>query len=71
MSTSSSGVGAAAGKPGGAQAHGSARRQSKLNRNPEAMTPEPMPGHVWLETPGKVLHVVEWVLEFTDELPSG
>jgi hypothetical protein len=30
-----------------------------------------MPGHVWLETPGKVLHVDERVLEFTDELPSG
>ena len=31
MSTSSSGVGAAAGKPGGAQAHGLARRQSKTS----------------------------------------
>jgi hypothetical protein len=41
-----------------------------LNRNPEAMTPEPMPGHVWLETPGKVLHVDERVLEFTDVLPA-
>jgi hypothetical protein len=24
-----------------------------LERNPEAMNPEPLPGHVWLDTPGK------------------
>jgi hypothetical protein len=34
------------------------------------MTPDPLPGHVWLETPGKVLHVEERVLEFTDVLPA-
>ena len=35
------------------------------------MNPDALPGYVWLATPGKVLHVDEWVLEFTDELPSG
>jgi hypothetical protein len=38
-----------------------------LERNPEAMKPEPLPGYVWLETPGKVLHAPEHQLEFTDE----
>jgi hypothetical protein len=42
-----------------------------LERNPEAMNPEPLPGHVWLDTPGKVLHVSEHQLEFTDEPPEG
>jgi hypothetical protein len=28
-----------------------------LERNPEAMNPEPLPGYVWLDVPGKVLHV--------------
>ena len=29
-----------------------------LERNPEAiLNPEPLPGYVWLDTPGKVLHV--------------
>jgi hypothetical protein len=37
----------------------------------EAMNSEPLPGYVWLVTPGKVLHVDERVLEFTDELRSG
>jgi hypothetical protein len=27
-----------------------------LERNPDAMNPEPGPGFVWLGTPGKVLH---------------
>ena len=61
-------------EPHGPEHHGlrpQRRRRRLLERNPEAMTPEPMPGHVWLETPGKVLHVDERVLEFTDELPSG
>jgi hypothetical protein len=35
-----------------------------LERNPEAMRPEPLPGYVWLDTPGKVLHVEERYLEF-------
>lgn len=29
----------------------------RLERNPEAMNPEPLPGYVWLDVPGKVLHV--------------
>jgi len=37
-----------------------------LERNPDAMDPDPLPGHVWLDTPGKVLHVGEHMLEFTD-----
>ena len=40
-----------------------------LERNPEAMNPEPLPGYVWLETPGKVLHAAEHQLEFTDVPP--
>jgi hypothetical protein len=27
-----------------------------LERNPEAMNLEPLPGYVWLDGPGKVLH---------------
>lgn len=30
-----------------------------LERNPEAMNPEPLPGYVWLDVPGKVLQVPE------------
>ena len=41
-----------------------------LERNPEAMTPEPMPGYVWLDAPGKVLHVDDRMLEFTDVPPA-
>lgn len=33
------------------------------------MKPEPLPSYVWLDTPGKALHVAEHQLEFTDELP--
>ena len=33
-------------------------------RNPEAMNPDPLPGYVWLATPGKMLHVDERNLEF-------
>jgi hypothetical protein len=40
-----------------------------LERNPEAMRPEPLPDYVWLDAPGKVLHVAERLLEFTDQLP--
>jgi hypothetical protein len=36
-----------------------------LERNPEAMNPVPLEGHVWLDTPGKVLHTDERHLEFT------
>jgi hypothetical protein len=42
-----------------------------LERNPEAMKPEPLEGHVWLDTPGKVLHADERYLEFTDQPPAG
>ena len=47
-----------------------------LERNPEAMNPvamrpEPLEGHVWLDTPGKVLHADERFLEFTDDPPAG
>jgi len=41
-----------------------------LERNAQAMTPEPQPGFVWLDTPGKLLHVEERMLEFTDEPPG-
>jgi hypothetical protein len=37
-----------------------------LERNLEAMKPEPLPGYVWLDTPGKVLHVSAVALEFRD-----
>jgi hypothetical protein len=40
-----------------------------LDRNEDAMTPEPLPGYVWLDLPGKVLHAPEHELEFTDEPP--
>jgi hypothetical protein len=35
-----------------------------LERNSEAMNPDPLPGYVWLDTPGKVLHVLASTLEF-------
>lgn len=38
-----------------------------LERNPEAMSPDPLPGYVWLDTPGKVLHVGEHEVEFIGE----
>jgi hypothetical protein len=37
-----------------------------LDRNSEAMNPEPLPGYVWLKLPSKVLHAPEHELEFTD-----
>jgi len=40
-----------------------------LERNPEAMNPEPLPGYVWLDMPGKVRHVGAHELEFRDEPP--
>jgi hypothetical protein len=40
-----------------------------LERNPEAMRPEPLPGYVWLDAPGKVLHVEADRLEFRDDPP--
>jgi hypothetical protein len=42
-----------------------------LERNPEAMNPEPLPGFVWLDTPGKVLHGEASRLEFRNEPPAG
>ena len=41
-----------------------------LERNPDAMNPESQAGHVWLGTPGKVLHVDVRVLEFTHVPPT-
>jgi hypothetical protein len=35
-----------------------------LERNPWAMNPEPLEGYVWLQTPGKPLHVWAAHLEF-------
>ena len=37
-----------------------------LERNPDAMNPDPLPGHVWLDIPGEVLHAPEAQLEFRD-----
>ena len=34
------------------------------------MRPEPLPGYVWLDTPGKVLHVEEARLEFRNDPPA-
>jgi hypothetical protein len=38
-----------------------------LERNPDAMNPEPLPGYVWLDTPGKLMHVEAARLEFQTE----
>jgi hypothetical protein len=37
-----------------------------LEQNEEAMKPEPLPGYVWLDTPGKVLHVPVDAFQFRD-----
>ncbi len=37
-----------------------------LERNTEAMNPDPLPGYVWLDTPSKVLHVSAAALEFRE-----
>ena len=37
-----------------------------LERHPEALNPDPLPGYVWLDTPGKVLHVPAAALEFRE-----
>jgi hypothetical protein len=37
-----------------------------LKRNEEAMHPDPLPGYVWLDTSGKVLHVEAVRLEFRE-----
>jgi hypothetical protein len=42
-----------------------------LERHPEAMSPEPLLGYVWLDPPGKVLiHAPEHHLEFADQSAS-
>ena len=42
-----------------------------LERNPGAiLNPEPLPGYVWLDTPGKVLHVQVSALEFSSDPPA-
>ena len=33
------------------------------------MNPDPLPGYVWLELPGKVLHANERHLEFKGDAP--
>lgn len=38
-----------------------------LEHHPEGV--KALPGYVWLDTPGKPLHVPERDLEFTDEPP--
>jgi hypothetical protein len=41
-----------------------------IERNPTAiLNPEPIPGYVWLATPGKVLHVLAGDVAFLDEPP--
>jgi hypothetical protein len=37
-----------------------------LDRNPDAMNPDPLPGYVWLDTQGKRRHVWAAHLEFRD-----
>ena len=41
-----------------------------LKRNPAVMNPKPLPGYVWLDTPGKVLRVAAAYLEFKDQPDS-
>jgi hypothetical protein len=45
-----------------------------LERHPEPLGlaghGAPLPGYVWLDTPGKVLHAAEHMLEFRDEPPD-
>ena len=42
-----------------------------LERNPEAMNPDPLPGYVWLAMPGKVLHGDKRHLDFTEDQSEG
>jgi hypothetical protein len=42
-----------------------------LERNDEAMNPDPLPGYVWLDTPGRPLHVAAAQLEFRVRLGHG
>jgi hypothetical protein len=35
-----------------------------LERNDEAMNPDPLPGYIWLDTPGRPLHVAAAHLGF-------
>ncbi len=37
-----------------------------LDRKPDAMNPDPLPGYMWLELAGKALHVPAHHLEFQD-----
>jgi hypothetical protein len=41
-----------------------------LELNAEAMNADPRPGYVWLDTPGKVLHVEAARLEFRHDPPA-
>ncbi len=40
---------------------------SVLGRNDDAMTPEPLPGYVWLDSKARRLHVWAGHLEFRDD----
>jgi hypothetical protein len=40
-----------------------------LERNPEAMDPDPEPGYVSLDMPGKIRYVAAAWLEFREDLP--
>jgi hypothetical protein len=40
-----------------------------LEQQSDALNPKPLPVYVWLELPGKVLHVEGARLEFMDERP--
>jgi hypothetical protein len=41
-----------------------------LERNPEVLNPDSLPGYVWLATLGKVLHGDERRLAFADDPPE-
>jgi hypothetical protein len=42
-----------------------------LERNPEAMNPDPLLGYVWLDTPGKALHAPAHHVEFQNADENG
>jgi hypothetical protein len=41
-----------------------------LERNDEAVRPEPLPGYVWLDMPGKRPHVWAAALELRNDPPD-
>ena len=42
-----------------------------LERNEDAMSPDPLPGYVWLDGSGRPTHVWAAHLEFTDQPTAG